>query len=479
MTRRLLPASVAVATALTLALTACGSDDTVSGVAASATAAAGSAAAGATAAAGSAAAGATSAAGSAAAGATAAAGSAGAAATGAAGSTGAEATGAAGSAGSAGTGTGTGEDTVTAIAAVQGSSAGAKAASGKADDSTSLILDKATVTALTSLGVKLAPLGSAKFDAGTGTITFPVSSGYAEVHSDRSAKPGYVQGSLHHQGSGFSLTAGGTKVELTDFVVDPGNSKLHGTVNGANGSVHLLDLDGSDLKVSMEGSDLVLFGTVGKLSETAVGALNKSFKTDALKAGTPLGVARIKLDATEANTYPASDATAIPRLSGEATNVTLDAGTVKALTGLGVKVAPVGDAKVAGGVASFPITGGMVVIHKDKSYQPGWIAGSVIHDGSGLEFSAGGKKLTLTDFVVDPGTSLLTGTVGKTTGVPLLDLDGSDVEVAMEGSNVVLQGTVAKLHATAAKALNTTFGTTAVKAGMPLGVVRVVAVAGE
>lgn len=423
MIRRLRPSQLAVAGALSLALAACGSDDAATTTTGSAASAAASAATG---------------------------------------------------AGQSG-----GTDTVTAIAAVKGSAAGAKAAAGDADDSTSLILDSSTVTALTGLGVTLAPVGSATFEAGTGTISLPVTSGYAEVHSDLAVDPGYVQGSLHHQGSGFSLTAGGTTVALTDFVVDPGNSKLYGTVNGTGEAVHLLDLDGSGLKVSMEGGDLVLFGTVGKLSETATGALNAAFKTSALQAGTPLGVARIKLDASDANTYPAADATAIPRLSGEATNVTLDAGTVSALTGLGVKVAPVGTAKVTGGVASFPITGGMAVIHKDRNYQPGYIAGSVIHDGSGLEFSAGGKKLTLTDFVVDPGTSVLTGTVGKSIGVPLLDLDGTGVQVSMEGGNVVLDGTVANLTETAASALNSTFGTTAVKAGLPLGVVRLVAASGS
>ena len=48
----------------------------------------------------------------------------------------------------------------------------------------------------------------------------------------------------------------------------------------------------------------------------------------------------------------------------------------------------------------------------------------------------------------------------------------------MTGSDVVLQGTVAKLTATGATALNATFGVTAFKEGIPLGVVHLVAAAG-
>ena len=45
----------------------------------------------------------------------------------------------------------------------------------------------------------------------------------------------------------------------------------------------------------------------------------------------------------------------------------------------------------------------------------------------------------------------------------------------MSGSDVVLQGTVAKLTATGASALNSTFGVTAFKEGIPLGVVTLTA----
>ena len=371
---------------------------------------------------------------------------------------------------SAGASVAAGGDTVTAIPALAGKG-------------TTVILDAGTVKALTGLGVMLKPEGNAAFDSATSEITFPITSGYAEIHSDTSVKPGFVQGSIQHEGSGFSLTAGGTKVLLSEFVVDPGNSMVYGSVTVGSSApmvnVPLLSLDGSKLEITMPNGGVQLFGTVASLTDTAAKALNGVFKTDALMAGVPLGVVRLVADATGANTYPASDvAAAISRLKGVGTTVQLNADTMKALTGLGVKVDTTGTAKLATSPqpqVTFPITGGDVVIHKDKSYQPGYIAGVVIHEGSGLKFSAGGKSLSVSDFVVDPGNSIVTVSVGDKAGVPLLDLDGAGVELQMEGSNPVLFGTVAKLTQTAADALNKTFGTDAVKAGTPLGVVRLVA----
>ncbi len=342
---------------------------------------------------------------------------------------------------------------------------------------TSVKIDAGTAEALKSLGVALAPIGSAKFEASTSTITFPITSGYAEIHSDLNVKPGYIQGSIAHEGSGFSLSAGSTKVELSDFVVDPGNSVLYGTVGGTP-KVPLLSLDGTNVKVSMEGSDVVLQGTVAKLTDTAAGALNKAFNVSALKAGIPLGTVRLVAKGA-ATTYDAvADKTArVSRLDGKATNVTLDAGTAKALQSLGVAVAPIGSAKFdsATSTVSFPITGGFAAIHSDLGYKPGYIAGTVIHEASGLRFSKGNKSIDVTDFVVDPGNSILTASSGGKSGIPLLALDGTNVKVSMEGSDVVLQGTVAKLTATGAGALNSTFGVSDFKEGIPLGVVRLVA----
>jgi hypothetical protein len=352
-------------------------------------------------------------------------------------------------------------DTVTAIPSLSGVG-------------TSVTLDGGTAAALTSLGVSIAPSGSATFDAATSTITFPITSGYAEIHSDLSFKPGYILGSIDHDGSGFTLTAGSTKVELSDFVVDPGNSVLYGTVGGTP-MVPLLDLDGTNVKVGTEDGNVVLDGTVAKLTDTAAGALNKAFNVDAIKAGTPLGVVHLVAKG-EATTY-SDKTTAISRLTGKSTSVTLNPDTAKALDSLGVAVAPVGSASfdAATGTVSFPITGGFAAIHTDLTYKPGYISGTVIHQASGLRFSKGNKSIEVTDFVVDPGNSILTASAGGKAGIPLLDLDGNAVKVGSEGNDVTLDGTVAKLTQTGADALNATFGVTAFTAGLPLGVVHLVA----
>ncbi|MDQ4132977.1 MAG: hypothetical protein M3179_07150 [Actinomycetota bacterium] len=355
-------------------------------------------------------------------------------------------------------------DTVTAIPALTGVG-------------TSVALDAGTAGALKSLGVSVAPAGSATFDAGTSTMTFPITSGYAEIHSDLSHKPGYILGSIEHADSGFTLSSGATKVTLTDFIVDPGNSMLYGTV-GNMVKVPLLSLDGTNVKVSMEGGNVVLQGTVAKLTDTAAGALNNAFKTNAIKGGTPLGVVRLVAKGN-ATTYDAAKdkVSAISRLDGRVTEVRLDASTAAALQQLGVAVAPVGSGTFNSQTSTvgFPITGGFVAIHSDRSYQPGFIAGTVIHQGSGLKFSKGNRSLEVTDFVVDPGNSMLTATAGGKSGVPLLFLDGTNVKVDSEGSDVVLDGTVAKLTGPGASALNSTFGVTAFKEGLPLGVVHLVA----
>jgi len=252
---------------------------------------------------------------------------------------------------------------------------------------------------------------------------------------------------------------------------------LYGTVGDKPG-IPLLFLDGTAVKVSMESGNVVLQGTVAKLTETAASALNGAFKTTAIKAGLPLGVVRLVAKGT-ATTYDAvADKTAeINRLSGKQTAVKLDAGTADALKTLGVAVAPTGTGKfdAATGTVSFPITGGFAAIHSDKNYKPGYITGNVVHEGSGLKFSKGDKSIEVSNFVVDPGASTLTATAGGKSGIPLLSLDGTNVAVSQSGSDVVLQGTVAKLTATGAGALNSTFGVTAFKEGLPLGVVTLTA----
>ena len=183
-------------------------------------------------------------------------------------------------------------------------------------------------------------------------------------------------------------------------------------------------------------------------------------------------------DSTPAKTTPAPVAQ-IDSLSGRSTDVALDKGFVQALGTLKLTPAPVGDGSISkAGVASFPITGGNVTYYKPGSISP-YVQGEIDHAGSGLSLTGGGKTVKLTDFVVDPGKSVLTGKVtvdGKVAAesAPLFFLDGRTLQpLKAAGSTAVLQGTTVKLKDEAASLLNDTFGTDALKGGLVIGVAKI------
>ena len=161
------------------------------------------------------------------------------------------------------------------------------------------------------------------------------------------------------------------------------------------------------------------------------------------------------------------------------TAVTLDAGFVEALTTLELTPAPVGDAKISKkGVATFPITEGNVTYYEPGSVSP-YVQGSLSHDGSGLSLTGGGKTVELTDFVIDPGASVLTGTVTvdgeeAATDAPLFFLDGRTLNpLETRGNKAILEGTTVKLKEEAATLLNDTFGVDALEAGLVIGVAEI------
>ncbi len=185
-------------------------------------------------------------------------------------------------------------------------------------------------------------------------------------------------------------------------------------------------------------------------------------------------------DVKQARTETPKPVAQIDALTGRSTAVKLDATFLAALTSLEVTPGPVGDAKITkGGSAVFPITGGNVTYYKPGTVSP-YVQGRVDHEGSGLSLKAGGTTVTLTDFVVDPGRSVLTGTVsvdGKQAAkaAPLFFLDGRTLEPlqARENGTAVLQGTTVKLKAEAAKLLNETFGIDDLQAGLVIGKARI------
>ncbi|MCU1407301.1 MAG: putative secreted protein, partial [Glaciihabitans sp.] len=99
---------------------------------------------------------------------------------------------------------------------------------------TQVTLDAGFLEALTTLGLTPGVLGTATL-SDAGVLAFPITGGNVDYYDPAASYRPYVQGEIDHDGSGISLTAGDTVVELTDFRIDPGTSQLFGTVT-ANGT---------------------------------------------------------------------------------------------------------------------------------------------------------------------------------------------------------------------------------------------------
>jgi hypothetical protein len=170
----------------------------------------------------------------------------------------------------------------------------------------------------------------------------------------------------------------------------------------------------------------------------------------------------------------------VDQLTGRSTAVTLDAGFVDALTKLELTPSPVGDASISEqGVASFPITGGNVKYFEPGTVSP-FVQGEIDHAGSGLQLEGGGKTVQLTDFVVDPGASVLTGKVTvdgeeAAASAPLFFLDGRTLDPLKSNPNgtAVLEGTTVKFKDESAALLNDTFGVDALKGGLEVGIAKI------
>jgi hypothetical protein len=111
------------------------------------------------------------------------------------------------------------------------------------------------------------------------------------------------------------------------------------------------------------------------------------------------------------------------------------------------------------------------------------VQGTIMHDGSGLSLTKGSTKVTLENFVIDPGQpATLKGKVsanGSTVAdsVTLFDLDGSTLKpITTDASagTATLTGTTVRLSADAAAALDKAFGTDAIKGGTTVGIATIV-----
>ncbi len=167
---------------------------------------------------------------------------------------------------------------------------------------TQVTLDAGFVSALTSL--KLTPGVTGTATLANGAVDFPITGGNVTYYTPGTKSP-FVVGDIKHDGSGLSLTAGtgasAIKVELTNFDIDPGASKLYGdvSVNGKSAATHayLFYLDGTTLKsLQTVGDTAILEGTKVEISPDAAGLLNSTFKTTAVKADLLVGIAKITVN---------------------------------------------------------------------------------------------------------------------------------------------------------------------------------------
>lgn len=163
---------------------------------------------------------------------------------------------------------------------------------------TAIALDKGFTDALTSLKLTPGIVGDAKLEAGS--LIFPITGGNVTYFKPGTASP-YVIGQIQHENSGLSLTAGDTKVELTNLNVDPGVSRVYGdvTVNGKTAvtNAFLFQLNGNTLKpLQSEGDTAILEGTKVFISPVAADLLNQTFKTDAVTKDLLVGIAKITVN---------------------------------------------------------------------------------------------------------------------------------------------------------------------------------------
>ncbi len=135
---------------------------------------------------------------------------------------------------------------------------------------TTVVLSRSTVTTLTGMGLSLSPLGQANFDATTGTLLFPITSGTIGGTGDI----------FKSDGSGFSLTGGSTTVTFRNLVINTSTDTLSGNIHFGN-----TQMNGVTLFDIGNGGALSLDAQFAATLSTALGVPNL--------AGTTFGTASI------------------------------------------------------------------------------------------------------------------------------------------------------------------------------------------
>jgi hypothetical protein len=293
----------------------------------------------------------------------------------------------------------------------------------KAGD-TRLTLDKKAGAALRALGIRVAPVKPSKVAAGA--VAFPITSG--------SVDPKLTDGALINHSGGLRLTKGRTTVALRNFRIRVTGSQA--TISAAVGTARatIMTLDLANAKATRPALNLRLKNVGVKLNATGASALNKAFKTSAFKSGLKLGTAVVN----------ARFAQFIVE-SGD-TKLTLDPGTLGAITGAGFTPAIVAPATLDAGVATFPIVTSKIAAD---------LTTGVISHAGGLSLTKAGTTTTATDFDIKLSASptlaaAINGAVPKT---DILNLDLSGLKQTVAGQTVTLGGVAAKVNTTLAGAV--------------------------
>lgn len=173
------------------------------------------------------------------------------------------------------------------------------------------------------------------------------------------------------------------------------------------------------------------------------------------RAAPPIGVLAFLLALA-----PAASAARVD-LAGGDTNVRVDRGTLSAVTGAGIAIAPTGAAEATGRRVRFPITGGRL--------DPAAGAGTVNHRG-GLRFSRSGRSLELTRFRIQG--RFLSALAGGDR-VRILRLRAGAAVVRRTATTTTVSSVRLELTRAGARALNATLGTHLFARGIALGTARV------
>ena len=125
---------------------------------------------------------------------------------------------------------------------------------------------------------------------GSAKATFPITTGAVDL--------GAVTGEIGHAG-GLSLSANGTAVELSSFLIDiNGNRPVLTGLAVVNdnlvGRLPLFDLHLSGARIDADDDLLKVDWVQVTLSQEAADALNKVFNVNAFAAGLPIGTAKIR-----------------------------------------------------------------------------------------------------------------------------------------------------------------------------------------